>query len=54
MQATTDCHHPIANALLPQAEPVFDSATDGAKVSEEGYFTVELYSSSLSLAWLAA
>jgi hypothetical protein len=54
MQGTIDFHHPSAHAFLPQADLVFDSATNGAKVSEKGYFTVELYSSSLSLAWLAA
>ena len=27
MQGTTEFHHDIANALLPQADPVFDDAT---------------------------
>ncbi len=27
MQGTTDFHHDIAEALLPQADPVFDNAT---------------------------
>jgi hypothetical protein len=27
MQGTADCHHEIADALLPQADPVFDDAT---------------------------
>ena len=27
MQCTADFHHEIANALLPQADPVFDDAT---------------------------
>ena len=27
MQGTTDFHHQIADALLPQADPVFDDAT---------------------------
>ncbi len=27
MQRTTDCHHQIANTLLPQADAVFDDAT---------------------------
>jgi len=27
MQGTTDCHHQIADVLLPQADPVFDDAT---------------------------
>ena len=27
MQGTTDVHHEIADALLPQADPVFDDAT---------------------------
>jgi hypothetical protein len=26
VQSTTECHHEIANARLPQAEPVFDDA----------------------------
>ena len=26
MQGTADCHHPIADALLPQAAPVFHDA----------------------------
>jgi hypothetical protein len=27
MQRTADCHHQSADALLPQADPVFDDAT---------------------------
>jgi len=27
MQGTTDFHYDIADALLPQAEPIFDDAT---------------------------
>ena len=27
MQGTADFHHDITNALLPQADPVFDDAT---------------------------
>jgi hypothetical protein len=27
MQGTTDLHHQIADARLPQADPVFDNAT---------------------------
>ena len=27
MQSTADFHHDITNALLPQADPVFDDAT---------------------------
>ena len=27
MEGTTDFHHEIADALLPQADPVFDDAT---------------------------
>jgi hypothetical protein len=27
VQGTTDVHHQIADALLPQADPVFDDAT---------------------------
>jgi hypothetical protein len=27
MQSTTDCHHSIADALLPQVELVFDATT---------------------------
>ena len=27
MERTTDFHHEIADALLPQADPVFDDAT---------------------------
>src|SRR5712692_2486643 len=27
MQGTAECHHQIADALLPQPEPVFDDAT---------------------------
>jgi hypothetical protein len=27
MQGTADCHHQIADALLPQADPIFDNAS---------------------------
>jgi hypothetical protein len=27
VQGTTDFHHPIMDALLPQAQPVFDDTT---------------------------
>jgi len=33
MQGTADFHHDITNALLPQADPVFDDATTAALVA---------------------
>ena len=37
MQGTTYCHHEIAAALLPQADPVFDDAT----APEQGLCSLE-------------
>ena len=49
MQGTADSHHDITNALLPQADPVFDDATTAALVAGLRICLPALQSSILSV-----